>query len=116
MAPDMNSKFHFPLLPLLLPLAPLAACDRDDCVNDGDCAARSVCVVKAQVQGGANTSRCTPVEALPELVDVDLIEEGVTLVDVALDTAPDARAGTIVMRPLSVIVSRNHGPESGSPQ
>jgi hypothetical protein len=92
-----------------------SACERMPCTSDSDCGDDSVCFIDAEgarcaaisfaassIPGGTDDARVDV-----ELVDEQGEEADIILREATMSLAPEARAGTIVMRPISVIVTRS---------
>lgn len=104
----------------------LVACVPSTCASDSDCAVDSVCLVDADgphctaislpVRGATVEDVTVEVEFVDDEVGSDIdsdIDSGIVLRDASTSFAPDARAGSIVMRPITVIVTRS--PSTTSP-
>ncbi len=124
----MNRILALRILPLLSVLVliffftfALVACS-PTCASDSDCAVDAVCLVDADgahcaaialpVRGELDGTSLDVEFVDDELQDddaddVDASASGIVLRDASMSFAPDARAATIVMRPITVIVTRS---------
>lgn len=118
----MNRFQPLPVALLLFIVITSIACAPTPCASDGDCDAASVCLIDAEGARCTGTSLAmrrlagaadhTPVDDGNVDVDIEVDVEGIVIRQASTAMAPSARAGAIVMRPVSVVVTRPAGPSN----
>ena len=109
-------RFSLPFATFFFSFAFLALASCAPCASDNDCGIDSVCLIDA------DGPRCAPITLARPVgegsVDVEILDDDIenddddaahtiVLRDATTSFAPNARAGTIVMRPITVIVTRS---------